>query len=210
MKLNPSIASSNTLNIKEELDKLKEWPLLHLDIEDSSFSPNITFGIKTAKLISKYAPEKEIDTHLVVKEPLQFVENLSKLNIKSISCHIEPLLYPLEFINLAKKCKFENIGFALNISTPISYLKPFLNDINYIILMTAEPDNKGVTFYEPVIEKIKEAKEVLPSHVKIWVDGGLSKETIEKIKDLDIDTAVVGRYVFSSENYINALEEYSS
>ena len=83
MKLNPSIISCNSLNIQSELDKLKAWPILHLDIEDSSFvgkDPNITIGLKAAKQIIEASKDKDIDVHLIVKDPIPFLKEFKADN----------------------------------------------------------------------------------------------------------------------------------
>ncbi|MDR0447984.1 MAG: hypothetical protein LBH07_04885, partial [Treponema sp.] len=101
VRIIPSIASANQLSLREEILRLGDSPYLHIDIEDSSFVPNITFGLKTIMAIASCSPA-ELDAHLMLADPGDFIEPLRACGIKCMCVHIEPLTFPSRIIEMIR------------------------------------------------------------------------------------------------------------
>ena len=204
MELYPSLASSDPLCFRSTIEQLNDWPYLHLDIEDGNFIPNLTFGIKTVKAVCNTAPNKKLDVHLMVRNPCEWLERLGQLPIKRVAAHIEALEYPLVFLNRAKQLGFE-VGLALNIRTSIHDVQPFLQKVDYLLIMTSEPDANGELLYEPALCKAIAACRLNGDHVQIVADGGLDEKSLLRLRQVGCSGAVLGRLVFESKDPLRTL-----
>ena len=203
IKLIPSIASADQLHIGDEIERIREWPRLHIDIEDGNFVPNITFGEKTVRAISLAAPQ-ELDIHLLTNDPLAYLPLIRECGIKKAASHIEALPYPLEFLNRVRETGIE-AGLALNFSTPAEDAAVFSSSLDYVIVMTAEPDGKGQYFYPPILRKIQQLRRILPDNVSIWADGGINQNNMELAAEAGADTLIMGRCIFGTPDPLNTL-----
>ena len=203
MLLTPSIASANQLALGFEIEKLGGWPRLHLDIEDGNFVPNITFGMKTVWSIAAAASGTTLDVHLMTNDPVQYIMPLAECGIAAICAHIEALEYPMVFVNRARSAKMR-VGLALNMKTDIRSLLPFVSLLDYVLIMTSEPDDTGELFFPPMLGRITEARALLPSQVSIHADGGINAEWLKKLSLAGVDEAVLGRAAFcTNDHYAN-------
>jgi ribulose-phosphate 3-epimerase len=187
----PSIASADMLDLRSAVAKTKEY--VHIDIEDGNFVPNITFGMKTVAAICAAAAGKTIDVHLLVMNPLDYLDGLSKLRVDAVCAHIEALPYPLLFLNKAKAMGMK-AGIALNISTPLNLVCDIAQDIDYVLLMTSEPDDRGCVLYPPALKRAADfaAKGLLP----VVADGGLDLDAVQMLETSGAYAAVLGRNYF--------------
>lgn len=194
----PSIASADPLRIDREIERLGGWPKLHYDIEDGNFVPNITFGTKLLKRIVSME-DMEVDVHLLANHPEQYLDCIKECNIRCVAFHIEAVSYPLVLI---RKMKYMGIkaGIALNFLTPIELLKPFMDELDYVLIMTAEPDGEGQKFYPPMLDKIRKAKKLLSPGKEVWADGGIGEGELEKAVEAGADTVIMGRSIFESSD----------
>lgn len=199
MQIIPSIASANQLEIGNEICRLKDWPVLHVDIEDGNFTPNITFGLKTLKKISEVYGLKYLDVHLIVNNPCDYLESIAEYGVKMVTAHIEALPYPMLFINRARRLGLKT-GLAINIKTNASEIIPFLPILDHVLVMTAEPDNNNEALYPTALEKAINIAKSLPSPVELYVDGALNVESLRKLNKVRVAGAIIGRSVFSSDD----------
>lgn len=197
IKILPSLASANQLSLAQEIRKIEGTPYLHLDIEDGNFLPNITFGMKTIIAACQLA-DFQYDAHLLVNDPLNYIDPLYNCGIAKIAFHIEAESYPLRILNKIRKLGMK-AGLALNFKTPIDEVLPFVNAIDYIIIMTAEPDDQKEQFNPLMLTKINYARKVLPCSIEIWVDGGLNESTLQHVIQSGADTAILGRTIWNHE-----------
>ena len=207
-RLIPSIASADQLRIAEEIDKVRDWGLLHVDMEDGNFVPNITFGEKTVRSIAGYASQR-LDAHLLTNDPAQYLPMLGECGFKMAAAHIEGLAYPLAFLNRAKTLGME-AGLALNFVTPAETVLPFCSRMDYVIVMTAEPDDLGQRFFTPILEKIRRLRAILPAEVSIWADGGVNGGNMRDVLDAGADTLIMGRCVFGTADPLAELKKLSA
>jgi len=208
MKLLPSIASANQLQLKDEMDRIAHWPSLHIDIEDGNFTPNITFGMKTLSAICEYSRDKLIDVHLMTTNPCFWLEQLAGKPIYSVSAHIEALPFPMLFINRAHALGMK-AGLALNIKNSGTDTEPFWELADYILVMTSEPDCAKEELYRPAVDKAIRLAAKIPKNLELYVDGGLTPEALDELNKAGAAGAVLGRLVFSADDPLKKLNELS-
>lgn len=198
INISPSIASSNLLDIRNEIKKVENSNCysLHMDIEDGNFVPNITFGIKLINLIRKET-NMPISYHLMVTNPLFWIDELPLRNNDIVFMHVESYQYPKYIINTIKNRGVDS-GIAFNPSTSIDNYKYLSAICGNIMIMTSEPDRNGDNFIEDMESKIIKAKEY--NFNNIWVDGDINAERIEKLSKIGVTNFVLGRYFFSKNN----------
>lgn len=198
MNISPSIASSNLLDIKNEIKKVENSNCytLHIDIEDGNFVPNITFGMKLINLIRKET-NMPISYHLMVTNPLFWINELPLKNNDIVFMHVESYQYPKYIINTIKN-KGIYAGIAFNPYTSIDNYKYLSSICENIMIMTSEPDKNGDNFIEDMESKIIKAKEY--NFNNIWVDGDINLERMEKLSKIGVTDFVLGRYFFQKNN----------
>lgn len=205
MKIIPSIASAPQLNLKSQLDRIRDVPYMHIDIEDGNFLPNITFGMKTVKEMAAYS-KAALDVHLLVTNPINYVQELSDSNISAVCGHMEALPYPLEFLKEVHQAGMK-AGLALNLSLPLERIMSYIGSFDYLLLMTCEPDGSGQLFRPCALERIRKARACIPDDVKIYVDGGIGRDKLGKVAEAGADYAVMGRAVWGAEDPAKAWKE---
>ncbi len=204
----PSIASANLLEIKAEIKRASKIGFLHLDIEDGNFSPDITFGIDMVSEIAG-ATDANLDAHLMVTDPLKYIEPLCKANVSRIAVHIESTLYPSETLSLIHSYN-RKAGLALNYKTDVRELEPYIDQIDYVLLQTCEAGDSDLKFKEFCIEKIKRAKRLLPPSIPVWADGGINEEVMAPLAKAGLDFAVIGRALFGAPDLMEAYRKMIS
>lgn len=204
MKLLPSIASANPLVIGDVLKNLEPWPYLHIDIEDGNFVPNITFGMKTVRAICANAKNKEIQVHLMVNNPIDYLGDLADCGVSCVVAQLEALDYPMQFLNKCRKMGMKT-GLALNIKTPVADAIMFSDVMDQLLLMTAEPDCAGEELFQPALHRAFEIASKRRDEIEIYVDGGLTMDALRQLRAAGIDGAVLGRLVFQSADPLEML-----
>ncbi|MHB1395067.1 MAG: ribulose-phosphate 3-epimerase [Clostridia bacterium] len=192
----PSLASANQACIKDEIARLGRMKRLHLDIEDGNFVPNITFGMNTIRNVSAFC-NMELDAHLMVTNPNAYIHALAECGVKSIAVHWETLNYPMQVINSVKDLNMK-IGLAVNPRTNHNEINLFIDSVDYILVMTSEPDGKGQQFLPPMLNKISSFKKLLPPHALLWVDGGINGNVLGDVIKAGADVVILGRAIFSA------------
>lgn len=187
----PSMASANQLNLQKSLDSLGKIKRIHFDIEDGNFIDNITFGLRTVRDVLNYT-DREADAHLMVTRPEQYIDDLLALGVKSIAVHVESGIFPAVHLRRIRQ-QGGRAGLALNFMAPLSALPPYLKDIDYVLIMTSEPDGRGQQFNPWALEKIAQARALLPKEISVVVDGGITEQWLPKVVAAGADTIILGR-----------------
>lgn len=205
----PSMLSCDFSNIGQELHDVDAAgaDMIHWDVMDGHFVPNITFG---APVISKVRKSSKnfFDVHLMITSPEQYLEDFIKAGSDLITVHIESTDKINECFKILGEAGVQK-GLSLRPGTPLSEITPYLADLDMVLVMTVEPGFGGQSFMEAQIEKINELYSLRKEHgykYKIEVDGGMSDKTAPLVSKADV--LVAGSFVFKEsgqEGYASAI-----
>ncbi|ARJ56048.1 ribulose-phosphate 3-epimerase [Campylobacter cuniculorum] len=209
MYVAPSLLSANFLRLEDEIKAVSEAgaDLLHIDVMDGHFVPNLTFGPCVIERISSIS-KVPLDIHLMVENVSSFVEIFLPLKPKFLSFHIEAEAHP---IRICEYLKTQGIhpAIVLNPHTPISSIKTMIEFVDMVLLMSVNPGFGGQKFLPLIYEKIAELRELIDkknAKVFIEVDGGINGLNASNLEEAGADILVAGSYIFSSNDYKNAIK----
>ncbi len=197
IQVSASILAAPLTSLSTVIPKLKQnaIDLIHLDVMDGNFVPQISFGEALCKEV-KSLTKIPLDIHLMVNNPEKEVPKYFALKPQYITFHIEATNFP---IRLAEEIKKQGIkvGVAINPSTPASRINTILPYMDLLLLMTVEPGFYGQNFIKTGLEKINRAKEIIGSYpIVIEVDGGVNLNNIERISEFGAKIVVAGSALF--------------
>ena len=201
IKISPSILASN--NRIESIQKLNNTSAeyIHIDAMDGKFVPNTQMLIDEIIELEKHT-KIPLDIHLMVEDPITYIQYLENKNIEYITIHLEIEKDINEIINEIKKLNYK-VGLSIKPSTKVSKIIPYLDKIDLVLIMSVEPGFGGQQFIESTLNKAKEIKEI-NKNITIEMDGGINDTNINKLKEY-VDIAVVGSYITNSNNYNEAI-----
>jgi ribulose-phosphate 3-epimerase len=216
IKIAPSILSADFGALLADIKTVEQAgvDLLHIDVMDGHFVPNITIGPPVIEVLSKKA-EIPFDVHLMISEPEKFIADFVKAGADIITVHQETCKHLHRTIQMIHDHQIK-AGVALNPSTPIYTLENILEDVDMVLIMTVNPGFGGQTFIRGQLKKIAALKAQLEDadllgKVEIEVDGGINLETGPMAVDAGADILVAGSYVFKGDgnvaDRINALRK---
>ena len=209
MLVAPSILSCDFGRINEEITAICKagCDLVHVDVMDGHFVPNLTIGPVVVSAVAK-AATKPLDIHLMVENNTFFVDLFAPLKPKYLSFHIEEEKHPHRLIQ-----KIRDYGISpaivLNPHTPPSSIEYLLADLDMVLLMSVNPGFGEQKFIPSVLEKatlLKEMIEKRNTKTLIEVDGGVNNQNIQALADAGVDIVVAGNYVFGSADYKSAID----
>jgi len=199
MLVAPSILSADFGNLDRDIKAICDGgcDLVHVDVMDGHFVPNLTIGPVVVKSVN-IASNKPLDIHLMVDDNNFFVDLFAPLKPEYISFHIESEAHPHRLIQKIKSLGIKP-AIALNPHTSPDKIKYLLNDLSMVLIMSVNPGFGGQSFIDSSINKIKELKSLIrqtnPSCL-IEVDGGVSDKNIQELKSAGTDIVVAGSYVY--------------
>ncbi len=204
VKIAPSILSADFLNLQKEIEAVQKAgaDILHLDVMDGHFVPNLTFGMPIIKQIKEIAAVP-LDVHLMVSNPAEYLELLGNWKIDYVSFHQEAENHLHRQIHVLKEHGIK-AGIALNPATPIENILPVLPDLDFVLLMSVNPGFGGQSFLPLVYNKINRLKEFatdMNPNLEIEVDGGVNNKNTHDLQKNGADILVAGSYIFKSNNY---------
>ncbi len=204
--ISPSILSANFLRLEEQIQMASEQKNLwwHLDIMDSHFVPNLTFGAPVLKELSKVTTHK-LDAHFMVTNPDFFVENFKELNIHNFTFHWEAVTHHDRLISYIKK-NYPSAGISINPSTDLNIIPDYIFEkIDLILLMSVNPGFSGQKFISSVyqkIEKLQKIKKEKSLNFHIQIDGGVDESNAAQLIQTGATNLVSGSYLFSAKNKV--------
>jgi ribulose-phosphate 3-epimerase len=175
---------------------------IHWDIMDGNFVEAITFGSRVISAHRKLTALR-FDVHLMVRNPDSHLENFAMAGADAIIIHAEACDHLHRTLSRIKNFG-KKAGIAFNPATPIDAVKYCFGIFDVILIMGVNPGSSGQTFIESSVKKISEMRQIVPAHVEICVDGGITAETVGKCAGAD--SFVSGSYIFGSNNYSLAIE----
>jgi ribulose-phosphate 3-epimerase len=205
IKISPSLLSANVLRIEEEVDALVQAnaDLIHLDVMDQHYVPNLTFGPAFCKALSQRFPQLHLDVHLMVTPVHELIEAFAKAGAARIAIHPDACIHLDREIAFIKDLGCE-VGLALNPATSLECLYYTRHCLDFVLVMTVNPGFGGQTLISSCIPKISAIKSEFPE-LSIAVDGGVNVETIHQLAQAGADTFIVGAGLFSSKNYAKTI-----
>lgn len=202
VKIAPSMLAADFLHLSESADIVNRYAdIFHLDIMDGRFVPNISFGFPVVEAIAKIA-KRPMDVHLMIQHPQVYIERFAATGAKMISFHLEAVHDPEPVLGLIKNngCK---AGLVINPDKPVESLFPYLEECDYILLMSVFAGFGGQKFIEDTYDRIRTLKaEIVRRGLKtqIEIDGGVSPANAKLLAEAGADILVAGSAVFKSEN----------
>lgn len=208
MLVAPSILSANFGQLDNEIRNICEagCDLIHVDVMDGHFVPNMTIGPVVVEAVAK-AATKPLDIHLMVQNNTFFVDLFAPLKPGYISFHIEEEKHPHRLIQKIKSLGIKP-AITLNPHTPPSAIEFLLEDLEMVLLMSVNPGFGGQTFIPSVLEKSKQLKEMIEKrnpNCLIEVDGGVNDKNIHLLQEAGVDVVVAGNFVFKHQSYAQAI-----
>lgn len=209
MLVAPSILSADFGNLQKDIEAIcaAGCDLVHVDVMDGHFVPNMTIGPVVVSSVAKVAT-KPLDIHLMVENNNFFVDLFAPLKPKYLSFHIESEKHPHRLIQKIRSLDISP-AIVLNPHTKVEDIEYLLEDLDMVLLMSVNPGFGGQKFIPTVIEKVKKLKELINKrnpNCLIQVDGGVSDQNIKELKEVGVDVVVAGSYVFGSNDYKKAIK----
>ena len=204
IKISPSILSSDFAKLGQDVEKAEKGgaEYLHIDVMDGVFVPNISIGSGVQKSIRKQS-KMVFDTHLMIVDPIRYIEDFYKAGSDIITIHYESCKNVEETLDKIHSYGIK-AGLSIKPKTPVEVIKPLIGKFDMLLIMSVEPGFGGQSFIPESLDKIKEARELLPD-LDIEVDGGINADNINSVVKAGANILVAGSAVFGKEDVTAAI-----
>jgi len=210
LKIAPSILSADFSRLGEEIRTVEAAgaDLIHIDVMDGHFVPNLTIGPAVVASLRKVT-KIPFDVHLMIESPERYIDSFAAAGSDIITVHVEASTHLHRVITSIKE-KGKKAGVSLNPATPLSAVEQILPEVDLLLVMTVNPGFGGQKFIEGMIDKIRKARElagVSNPAVMLEVDGGITLANIRAVREAGTDIVVAGASVFGSGDYGKTIGE---
>ena len=200
--LSPSILSADFTKLGEEIETIDNAgaEYIHVDVMDGMFVPGISYGMPVIKSVRK-STGKVFDVHLMISEPIRYIADFAASGADMITVHVEACSDVVATIEKIREYKLK-VGITLNPDTPVSAIKPYLNRVDMVLIMSVNPGFGGQKFITSSVDKIKEVKRLrdeLNLSYDIEVDGGINIDNLATVLEAGANVIVAGSAIFRGD-----------
>lgn len=209
IKIAPSILAANFAKLGEEVNEVEKAgaELIHIDVMDGHFVPNITMGPIVVEALRPLT-ELPLDVHLMIENPDQYIEDFATAGADYITVHVEACPHLHRTLQLIKSTGAKP-GVVLNPHTPVEQIMHVLEDIDMVLFMTVNPGFGGQSFIHSVLPKVKQLSDIIKERnlsIEIEIDGGINEETIKPCVEAGATIFVAGSAIYGKEDRAKALQ----
>ena len=200
-RINPSILSADFVNFERDFNSIASADLIHVDVMDNHFVPNLTFGLTMVARMQQITP-LPLDIHLMIENPERWALGYAEAGAFSVTFHAETTDNPVA-VARSIRAAGARAGIAIKPGTNVEPYLELLVEFDQLLVMTVEPGFGGQTLIESTLEKVKKTRRRIDQEkLDVWlqVDGGIDESNIERVGELGADTFVAGSAVFKAEN----------
>lgn len=203
IEISPSLLAADFAHLAEAVETINrsEASMIHIDVMDGMFVPNISIGFPIIKSINSIA-EKPLDVHMMVMDPIRFIPQVRDTGASLMNVHQEACIHLDRVINHIKDAGMK-AAVTLNPATPVVMLEEIISEVDMVLLMGVNPGFGGQKFIQGTVDKVRRLHDMITlkgSSAKIEVDGGVNLTTAAALKKAGADILVAGSYVFNSDD----------
>ncbi len=206
----PSILSCNFLTLEKEIKDVERAgaDLIHIDVMDGHFVPNITIGPMIVEAVKRVAT-KPLDVHLMIESPARYAEDFISAGADIVTVHVEADYHLFRTVDVIKSMG-KKAGVSLNPSTPLSKLDHIISEVDMVLIMSVNPGFGGQRYIAAMDEKIKKTRQMIEESgrsIDLEVDGGIKTENAKRAVDAGANILVLGTGIFHTKDYQKTIEE---
>ena len=201
----PSILSADFARLGDDVRDVLEAgaDIVHFDVMDNHFVPNLTIGPLICEALRNYGIEAPIDVHLMVEPVDRIIPDFAKAGASYITFHPEASRHPDRSLGLIRDCGCK-AGLVFNPATPLDWLEYVLDKVDMVLLMSVNPGFGGQKFIPSALDKLRQARRIIDASgldIRVEIDGGVKVDNIGEIAAAGADTFVAGSAIFGSDDY---------
>lgn len=213
MKVAPSLLSANFADLKGDMQWFNQSKadMLHLDIMDGVFVPNISFGFPVLKYVAQLT-DKPLDVHLMIVQPEKFINEVKSLGATYMNVHYEAVTHLHRVVSQIREAGMKP-AVTLCPSTPVSVLEDIITELDMVLLMSVNPGFGGQKFIPSTVDKVRKLRKLIDesgSHALIEIDGGVDLQTGPMLAEAGADVLVSGSTVFKAADPVKVIDQLKS